>query len=159
MRSDREYERITETLECLDIDITDCSKIAAGIGDEFLVYLLDMAILHVRRRAVRIDKPKDTSARTVQTLHPPKSIAPPSGRRPAALGRRTSAQPTAGAIMESVPGKRARADTTRRIVKDAELSSGAQQRPARDLATSSRAAGRAATGAQVSVAAVEYADG
>lgn len=122
MRSDRADRRIAETLECLDIEITDCSKIAASIGDEFLVYLLDMAILHVRRRAVGIeDKPKDTSARRGQALHAPVTIARPGSRRSAALGRRTSAKPTAGAIMESVPAKAGRTDAAIRIAKDAEF--------------------------------------
>jgi hypothetical protein len=38
----------------IDITLTSSSKTAASIGDELLVYLIDMAILHVRTRAVNI---------------------------------------------------------------------------------------------------------
>ncbi len=31
------------------------SKVAATLGDEFLVYLIDMAVLHVRTRAVHLE--------------------------------------------------------------------------------------------------------
>jgi hypothetical protein len=124
MRSDRADRRISETLECLDVDITDCSKIAASIGDEFLVYLLDMAILHVRRRAVGIeDQPKDASAQWEQPLLVRSPVARPNGRRPAAYGRRAAAPPTADVSTEAVIAKISRADSVRRIAKDAEASS------------------------------------
>jgi hypothetical protein len=124
MASKRSNAQISDVLECLDIDITDCSKIAASIRDEFLVYLLDMAILHVRRRAVGIeDQPKDSSARREPPLLVHTPIARPSGRRPAAYGRRAPPLSTADVSTEAVIAKTSRTDSARRIAKDAEASS------------------------------------
>ena len=42
-------------LDELDENLTNNSKVAASLGDEFLVYLLDMAILQVRKSAARLE--------------------------------------------------------------------------------------------------------
>ena len=50
----RREKSISEMLDDIDIKLTACSKAAAGMGDDMLVYLLDMAILHVRKKAVHL---------------------------------------------------------------------------------------------------------
>ena len=42
-------------LDELDEVLTNSSKVAANLDDEFLVYLLDMAVLHVRKKAVHLE--------------------------------------------------------------------------------------------------------
>lgn len=39
-----------EPLEKLIIELTDCRREAISLGDDLLVYLLNMAILHVRKK-------------------------------------------------------------------------------------------------------------
>ena len=42
-------------LEKLDEALTNSSKVAAALGEKFLVYLIDMAVLHVRKSAIHRD--------------------------------------------------------------------------------------------------------
>jgi hypothetical protein len=42
-------------LDDLDETLTNSSKIAATFGDEFLVYLIGMAVLHARKAAIHLD--------------------------------------------------------------------------------------------------------
>ncbi len=44
-----------EVLDDLDETLTNGSKVAASLGDEFLVYLIDMAVLHVRKKAIHLE--------------------------------------------------------------------------------------------------------
>ena len=60
-----------EILDDLDETLTNGSKVAASLGDEFLVYLIDMAVLHVRTKAIHLE---DESERRLQAL-PSKSVA------------------------------------------------------------------------------------
>lgn len=46
---------LSSVLDELDEALTKSSGVAAAIGDGFLVYLIDMAILHVRKRAVHTE--------------------------------------------------------------------------------------------------------
>ncbi len=46
---------LSVVLDELDEALTNSSKVAAALGDEFLVYLIDMAVLHVRKRAVHLE--------------------------------------------------------------------------------------------------------
>lgn len=46
---------LSVVLEELDEALTNSSKVAAAFGDELLVYLIDMAILHVRKIAVHTE--------------------------------------------------------------------------------------------------------
>lgn len=50
-------------LDELDEALTNSSKVAAALGDEFPVYLIDMAVLHVRKKAV---PPEDRDERQVR---------------------------------------------------------------------------------------------
>ncbi len=47
----------------LDEGLTNSSKVAASLGDEFLVYLIDMAVLHVRKKAIHLE---DNAERRLQ---------------------------------------------------------------------------------------------
>ncbi len=42
-------------LDELDEALTNSSKVAATFGDELLVYLIDMAVLHVRKKAIHLN--------------------------------------------------------------------------------------------------------
>ncbi len=44
-----------EVLDDLDETLTKSSIIAATLGDELLVYLIDMAVLHVRKKAIHLE--------------------------------------------------------------------------------------------------------
>lgn len=44
-----------KVLDDLDETLTNSSKIAATLGDELLVYLIDMAVLNVRKTAIHLD--------------------------------------------------------------------------------------------------------
>ena len=46
----------SSVLDALDETLTNSSKVAASLSDEFLVYLLDMAILHVRKAAANLEE-------------------------------------------------------------------------------------------------------
>ena len=54
MGHQRRERSISELLDDIDVKLTGSSKSAASVGDDMLVYLLDMAILHVRKKAVQI---------------------------------------------------------------------------------------------------------
>jgi hypothetical protein len=57
-------------LDDLDEGLTNSSKVAATLHDDFLVYLIDIAIIHVRRTAVGIfDNPKRVSTRGAERHH------------------------------------------------------------------------------------------
>ena len=45
-----------KALDELDEVLTNSSKLAALMGDEFLVYLIDMAVLHVRKEAISVER-------------------------------------------------------------------------------------------------------
>jgi hypothetical protein len=50
---------MAEVIDDLDESLTNSSKVAATLGDEFLVYMIDMAVLHVRKKAIHLaDEPK-----------------------------------------------------------------------------------------------------
>ncbi len=51
-----------QVLDDLDETLTESSRIAAAMGDDFLVYLIDMAVLCVRRKALGLED------RQVQTV-------------------------------------------------------------------------------------------
>ena len=46
-------------LDDLDEALTNSSKVAATFGDELLVYLIDMAVLHVRKKAIHLNDRTD----------------------------------------------------------------------------------------------------
>ncbi len=46
---------LSVVLDELDEALTKSSGVAAALGDQFLVYLIDMAILHVRKKAIHTD--------------------------------------------------------------------------------------------------------
>jgi len=48
---------LPEVLDEIDIRLTFSSKAAASMGDDLLMYVLDMAILHVRKKAVKTTEP------------------------------------------------------------------------------------------------------
>lgn len=49
------YVRLSILIDELDEDITNSSKLATSINDEFLVYLIDIAVLRVRKIATGIE--------------------------------------------------------------------------------------------------------
>ena len=58
----REYvpggaERVTQSgvFDKLDEALTNSSKVAATLDDEFLTYLINMAVLHVRKKAAHLE--------------------------------------------------------------------------------------------------------
>ncbi len=57
---------LSTVLDELDEALTNSSKIAATLGDELLVYLIDMAILRVRKSSVHLE---DNSEYRVHTLN------------------------------------------------------------------------------------------
>lgn len=65
----RNQKSLSKLLDEIDIKLTSSSRAAAEIGDELLVYLLDMAILHVRKKAVRVaEAPKVNLVKSTRTL-------------------------------------------------------------------------------------------
>jgi hypothetical protein len=46
---------LSVVLDDLDRELTKSSAVATAIGDSFLVYLIDMAILHVRKKAIHTE--------------------------------------------------------------------------------------------------------
>ena len=46
-------------LDDLDEALTNSSKVAATFGDELLVYLIDMAVLHVTKKAIHLNDRTD----------------------------------------------------------------------------------------------------
>lgn len=54
---------LSGVLDDLDETLTQSSKVAASLGDEFLVYVLDMAILHVRKQAIHVNDNVERSPR------------------------------------------------------------------------------------------------
>ena len=56
-------------LDELDEALTKSSGVAAALGDEFLVYLIDMAILHVRKKAVHTEDRLAKRLRRVSSTH------------------------------------------------------------------------------------------
>ena len=44
-----------EIIDDLDEALTNSSRVAATLGDELLVYLIDMAVLHVRKKAIHLN--------------------------------------------------------------------------------------------------------
>ncbi len=66
-------------LDELDEALTNSSKVAATLGDEFLVYLIDMAILHVRTKAVHLEYNVPHRRRNVSYTHNAKSEYARSG--------------------------------------------------------------------------------
>ena len=57
MKRRRHKKSLPKVLDEIDVRLTFSSKSAAAMGDVLLVYLLDMAILHVRKKAVRVIEP------------------------------------------------------------------------------------------------------
>ncbi len=46
-------------LDDLDEALTNSSKVAATFGDEFFVYLIDIALLHVRKKTIHLNDTTD----------------------------------------------------------------------------------------------------
>ncbi len=46
---------LSVVLDELDEALTNSSKVAAALDDELLVYLIDMAVLHVRKKAIHTE--------------------------------------------------------------------------------------------------------
>jgi hypothetical protein len=64
---------MSDALDDLDEALTQSSKVAASLGDDFLVYMIDMAVLHVRTKALHIDdaseyRPRNSSRRLTKSL-------------------------------------------------------------------------------------------
>jgi len=57
-----------EILEQMDVKMTWCSRAAAGMDDELLVYLLDMAIVHTRKQAASLVKLPNRSWMTATSI-------------------------------------------------------------------------------------------
>ncbi len=55
VRANRKVIDKAQVLDDLDETLTNSSKVAASLGDEFLVYLIDMAVLHVRKKAIHLE--------------------------------------------------------------------------------------------------------
>ena len=55
MRANSETSDKAKILDELDETLTNGSKMAASFGDEFLVYMIDMAVLHVRKIAIHLE--------------------------------------------------------------------------------------------------------
>lgn len=74
---------MSETLDDLDEALTQSSKVAASIGDEFLVYMIDMAVLHVRKKAIHINdtiehRPLSSSEGVTKSLKDSRKNNPPT---------------------------------------------------------------------------------
>ncbi len=53
---------LSVVLDELDEVLTNSSNVAAALSDELMIYLIDMAVLHVRKKAVHTeDVPKRPS--------------------------------------------------------------------------------------------------
>ncbi len=55
MRANSKAIDKAKVLDNLDESLTNNSKVAASLGDEFLVYLIDMAVSHVREKAIHLE--------------------------------------------------------------------------------------------------------
>lgn len=55
MRANSATNDKAKVLDDLDETLTNSSKVAASLGDELTVYLIDMAILHVRKTAIHLE--------------------------------------------------------------------------------------------------------
>ncbi len=77
---------LSGVLDDLDETLTQSSKVAASMGDAFLVYVLDMAILHVRKKAIHANDDTERPARRPSSRHA-RSLkrAPAEMEQPAAL--------------------------------------------------------------------------
>lgn len=63
----RSLESVAVVFEKLDEVLTNSSKVAAIVGDDLLVYFINMAVLHVRRKAAHLDGgPGDTLVRRAE---------------------------------------------------------------------------------------------
>jgi hypothetical protein len=49
------HTALSTVLDELDEALTNSSKVAAALGDKLLVYLIDMAVLQVRTRAIHLE--------------------------------------------------------------------------------------------------------
>jgi hypothetical protein len=63
-------------LDELDEALTNSSKVAATLDDEFLVYLIDMAVLHVRKKAARAIDQSNRRLQSKLSAHNAKSSNP-----------------------------------------------------------------------------------
>ena len=66
-------------LDELDEALTNSSKVAATLGEEFLVYLIDMAVLHVRKKAVHLEDNDEHRLRKASFTYNAKSEYAQSG--------------------------------------------------------------------------------
>ncbi len=66
-------------LDELDEALTYSSRVAASLGEEFLVYLIDMAVLHVRKKAVHLEYNEEHRLRKASFTHNAKSEYAQSG--------------------------------------------------------------------------------
>ena len=57
---------LSTVLDELDEALANSRKIAAAINDELLVYLIDMALLEVRKKAVHLESEADYRVHTLQ---------------------------------------------------------------------------------------------
>jgi hypothetical protein len=51
----RRGSHMANVLDELDETLTNSSKMAGNLGDEFLVYIIDMAVLQVRKKAIHLE--------------------------------------------------------------------------------------------------------
>lgn len=56
-------------LDELDEALTNSSKVAATLNDELLVYLINMAILHVRKKAAHLGDVEEHRSPTNDSTH------------------------------------------------------------------------------------------
>jgi hypothetical protein len=56
-------------LDELDEALANSSKVAAALSDEFLVYLINMAVLHVRKKAVQVKDVEEDRSTTNESIH------------------------------------------------------------------------------------------
>jgi hypothetical protein len=75
---------VSDVLDDLDEALTQSSKVAASLGDDFLVYMIDMAVLHVRKKAIHVNDNVDHRLRTAST-HLAKSSKGRGKKHPLAL--------------------------------------------------------------------------
>ena len=60
-------------LDKLDEVLTNSSKLAASLGYAFLVYLIDMAVLHVRKKAIHLEANVEHRLQKMNFAHPVES--------------------------------------------------------------------------------------
>ena len=59
----------TGVFDKLDEALTNSSKVAATLDDKFLVYLINMAVLHVRKRAIHLEDNVEAKPHIYESTH------------------------------------------------------------------------------------------